>query len=59
VACSVTEELEPTAAVPLPDPLDVKYANAMPAMVSAPAQASAASALFRVIKPIFVSPSWL
>ena len=41
MACSVTAELEPTVAVPVPDPLDVKYANATPATARAQVQPSA------------------
>ena len=52
MACSVTAELEPTVAVPVPDPLDVKYANAMPATARAQVQPSATNALFLVIQRI-------
>ena len=55
-ACSVTAELDPTAAAPVPDPLDVKYPSAMPATASAHAQPTAASARFLVIQPIFTAP---
>jgi hypothetical protein len=53
VACSVTAELEPTLALPVPDPLDVKYAKAAPATARAQAQLSATNALFLVIQRIF------
>jgi hypothetical protein len=52
VACSVTAELEPAVAVPVPDPLEVKYANATPATARAQVQPSAINALFLVIQRI-------
>ena len=52
VACSVTAELEPTAALPVPDPLEVKYANAAAAVTSATTQPITAEARFLLIQLI-------
>ena len=59
VACSVTDELEPTVAEPVPEPLDVKYATAAPVTARAHAQPSTTNARFLVIQrisfPFFVN----
>jgi hypothetical protein len=54
-ACSVTDEAEPTAADPVPEPFEVKYAKATPAAAIAIVQPSAANARLLVIQLISFS----